>query len=343
VWNAPRPGGDRPPSASLAVDGLGPEPGRHLPPPSPGPPAGKKGLKGTISLSFVGGLVKGYRVSMNGTVGSRGGIDTIHVQLAKGKGDRLLQTHGWDVQLGPGDVTLDRAKASIAVNDPLGPGGDKGSIAFTISGRPKLAHFACHEEARRITGTLHGTIQIVVGDEFFHTITVTHMRGTATGTQSAARGCPPTRCVSQSWLGAEGGPYGGRNVLVDATTTSPGGRRRDSLTLGLFEPTTGTPFTQVSHILTTYGRKRLFSTTRTLAGAKVKAPGGVMTGALRLKAAGRLTRRAFSHCKHGILSRPVRVDGGAITAKFDSIGTTVFDTNLNNGFGAAPMLHRLTS
>ena len=65
--------------------------------------------------------------------------------------------------------------------------------------------------------------------------------------------------------------------MVDAATTSPRGRRRDSLTLGVFEPTTGTPFTQVSHILTTYGRRALF------------------------------------------------------------------DTNLNNGFGAAPMIHRLTS
>jgi virginiamycin B lyase len=331
------------PGASLAVDGLGPEPGQHLPPPPPGPPAGKRGLKGTISLAFKGGRVKGYRVSMSGTVGSAGGIDTIHVLLAKSRGDRLYQSHGWDVELGPGDVKLDRAKASIAVNHPLGPGGDKGVIAFTINGRPKRAHFACQSAANRVTGTLNGTIRIVVGDEFFKTITVTHMRGTATGRQSAARGCPHGTCRPQSWLGAEGGPFRGRNVLVGATTTRPGGRRYDSLTIGLFEPTVGTPFTQISHILSTSGRKRLFNVRRALTGAKVSAPGGVMSGSLRLRSVGALKRRAFGHCTHGILSRRVKVVGGAITGDFDSIGKTVFDTNLNRGFGARPMLHRLTS
>ena len=78
---------------------------------------------------------------------------------------------------------------------------------------------------------------------------------------------PADAVVSQSWLSAEGGPHGGRDVLVDAATTSPRGRRRDSLTLGVFEPTTGTPFTQVSHILTTYGRRALFVTTSTTGSA----------------------------------------------------------------------------
>jgi hypothetical protein len=329
-------------SKSLAVDGLGPEPGRHIPPPKPGPPAGKRGLKGTISLRFDGGRVKGYRVSVSGTVGAARGADTIRVSLAKGRGDRLRQSHEWDVELGPGDLTLDRAKASIAVNHPLGPGGEKGVIAFTISGRPKVAHFACHQQASRVTGTLNGTIQINVGDDFFQTITVRHLRGTATGTQSAARGCPPATCPRQSWLDAEGGPRGGRDVSVEANTTWPEGRRYDSLTLGVFDPTVGTPFSFISHILTTYGRKRLFSPTRTLGGAKLSAPGGVMSGGLRLEAIGALKRRAFPPCKHGIVDRAVRVADGAITGDFDSIGKIVFDTNLNTHFGGPAMLNRLT-
>ena len=187
----------------LAVDALGPQPGPTPPAPEPEPAAGKRGLKGVISLNFRGGRAKGYRVSLQGTVGSRaGGSDTIRVNLSKAKGNRLYQSHEWTVALDRRHVTLDRNKASIAVNRPLGPDASGGLLAFTIRGRPKRATFACHRRANRVTGTLKGTIQINVGDEYFKTITVTKMRGTATGTQTAPRGCRPPPCLAHAWLTA---------------------------------------------------------------------------------------------------------------------------------------------
>jgi hypothetical protein len=42
----------------------------------------------------------------------------------------------------------------------------------------------------------------------------------------------------------------------------------------------------------------------------------------------------------GIASRPARVASGALTANYDSIGTWVFDTNLNSGDTVPPMLNR---
>lgn len=329
------------PGASLAVDGLGPTE-RPAPPRPPSPPAGKNGLKGLISLNFLGGRVKGYRVSLGGEVGSTGaGIDNLRISLTKGGGNRLLRSHEWTVALPRDAITIDRAKASIVVNDALGPGGADGVLAFAIRGRPKRTHFACRRQANALRGTLNGTIRINVGDQFFKTITVTRMRGTATGTQTAPRGCPPPPCPTQSWLRSYVPPTSGQGISIDANATRLNGRRRSSLVLGVFEPTAGTPFAQIYHSLAIGRSKPLFSATRTLNHANVSTPGGAISGGLRLTATASLKRRALPHCPHGIASRPATVASGAITGRFDSIGTIVFDTNLNSGFTVPPMLNRI--
>ena len=325
----------------LAVDALGPQPGPTPPAPEPEPAAGKRGLKGVISLNFRGGRAKGYRVSLQGTVGSRaGGSDTIRVKLSKAKGNRLYQSHEWTVALDRRDVTLDRNKASIVVNRPLGPDASGGLLAFTIRGRPKRATFACHRRANRVTGTLKGTIRINVGDEYFKTITVTKLRGTATGTQTAPRGCRPPPCLAHAWLTALTHEPSAVRLGVSANTWRVNGRRYSSLALGVHEPTTGTPFESVAHTLVVSTGKRLFSATPTLSRATVRAPGGAMSGTLRLEPTAKLKRRRFSNCRNGIASRPARVASGALTAIYDSIGTRVFDTNLNSGYTVPPMLNR---
>jgi hypothetical protein len=267
--------------------------------------------------------------------------DYVAVQLSKRKGNRRLQTHRWSVELNRADETLNRNKASIVVNHPLGPGGSRGLLAFTIRGKPKRATFACHQRANQVKGLLKGTLRINVGDKYFKTITVKKLRGTATGTQTRPHGCRTPPCPAYSWLTADVLARTAPGLGLDASTRRLKGRRLSDLTLGVFEPTTDTPFDQVAHILVVADSpRRLFSTTRTLSGATVRAPGGAMSGRLRLEPTAKLKRRSYSNCRHGILSRPVRVASGAITAKFDSIGTRVFDTNLNSGGLGPPMLHR---
>jgi hypothetical protein len=262
------------------------------------------------------------------------------VKLSKQKGNRLYQSHAWTVALDRRHVTLDRNKASIVVNLPLGPDASRGLLAFTIRGRPKRTTFACHQRANRVTGALKGTIRINVGDEYFKTITVTKLRGTATGTQTAPRGCRPPPCPAQAWLTADVPARTAPGVVVNASTRRVKGRRLDSLSLSVFEPTTGTPFESVTHTLVVGTGKRLFSATPTLSRATVRAPGGAVSGTLRLKPTAKLKRRRFSNCRHGIVSRPARVASGALTAIYDSIGTRVFDTNLNSGYTVPPMLNR---
>jgi len=129
-------------------------------------------------------------------------------------------------------------------------------------------------------------------------------------------------------------------VVVNASTRRVKGRRLSSLALGVFEPTTGTPFESVAHTLVVSTGKRLFSATPTLSRATVRAPGDAVSGTLRLKPTAKLKRRRFSNCRHGIASRPARVASGALTAIYDSIGTRVFDTNLNSAYVVPPMLNR---
>jgi hypothetical protein len=45
-------------------------------------------------------------------------------------------------------------------------------------------------------------------------------------------------------------------------------------------------------------------------------------------------------CRHGVVSRRARVAGGAITGSFDSIGTVVFDADLNVRRSAASITPR---
>jgi len=45
-------------------------------------------------------------------------------------------------------------------------------------------------------------------------------------------------------------------------------------------------------------------------------------------------------CRHGVVSRRARVASGAITSSFDSIGTVVFDADLNVRRSAASITPR---
>ena len=284
----------------LAVDAFGPQPGPTPPAPEPEPAAGKRGLRLHIAR-----LPRGVerRVTGSGCRARWGpgpvAATTSAVTAQQGKGRRLYQSHAWTVALGRRDVTLDRNKASIVVNRPLEPDASGGLLAFTIRGRPKRATFACHRRANRVTGTLKGTIRINVGDEYLKD---DHRHEDARHRDGHAD--------RSTWLPPAAVPCSRMAHRPDARTVrrTPGRHREHVARQGRppsLQPHSRRVRAHDRHPIRTASptpssvttAKRLFSATPTLSRAlTVRAPGGAMSGTLRLKPTAKLKRRRFLNC-----------------------------------------------
>jgi hypothetical protein len=318
--------------ASLAVDGLGPT-ATPAPPGPPKPPA--KALKGAINLALFGRRVHGYREVLSGTVGSAdASSDNLSFGLVKANRRRTFtESHTWSVALAPGTYAIDRAKASITVTDPLGPGGADGELNFTFSGRPRLKHMACGVTQHVVTGTFKGTVRIRVDDKFFKTVIVKRMSGTARDTQTRpARRCSaPPRCPPTSYTINAAGTYRATSphiLLTAITPTSRGGGHASEAVL-FSEPTDGTPFLNIAHSMIVVRARPFLRSDPSLRSATIRSPGGLLAGTLRFKRAGRLIKsgpaRDCRRHRFQATNRALRVTGGRITARFDSIGKVSFD------------------
>jgi hypothetical protein len=298
-------------------------------------PAAQAGsLKGEIGLAFIGGRVHGYRVLLGGEVGTPAmARDGLSLELTKTTGT-VTQTHLWGVKLVAGEITLNRSKALIVVNDPLGAGGADGEVDFSFSGRPKLERVApCGAMRNVVKGTLKGTIRIKVGDHFFRTITVTGMTGTAE--DSYTTGCLAP-CPRPYDLVQGSGPFSPTKPNVVLTAQTQAGKQLASVAVSVFDPTAGTPFVLISHVLYAVAAKPLVSSNPSLTSANVSTPGGALSGSLGFKSSGAPHNDSPLVCKGGHAqetTRSAKVTKGRITATFDSIGKFSVDTNLNASGG----------
>ena len=114
--------------------------------------------------------------------------------------------------------------------------------------------------------------------------------------------------------------------------------------VSVFEPTAGSPFSSISHVLYAKGPKRFFSSDAGLTHATVRTPGGALSGSLSFASTGKLRKIGAVRCKGGpsaVANRPAKVTAGAITARFDSIGTYRVNTNLNGNYphSSVPRTH----
>ena len=320
----------------IAVDALGPSAGQQT-----------GSLRGAIGLAFAGGRVHGYKVSLGGEVGQQGTVpDTLDVVATKTTGG-LTQSHDWAVKLVAGEITINRSKASVVVRDPLGPGGADGGIDFTFSGRPRTKSiFGCRIKHNMVYGTLTGTIRIKVGDHFFKTITVTRMTGWAADTYTNYCLAP---CPSPYYVVSGSGPYSPakRNVVLTAETRL--GRQPSSVAVSVFDPTAGTPFIQISHVLYAARAKPFVNSNVKLTGADVSGPGGALSGSLSFKSSGRPHTTGPAPCKGGhdhTIYRSAKLTTGRITATFDSIGKFSLGSNMNkrlpDGVPELPTISRVS-
>ena len=300
-------------------------------------------LNGVIGLIFTGGLVHGYRVSLGGEVGTPGtSLDTLSLALSKTTGG-LTQSDSWDVKLAAGEININRSKASIVVDDPLGPSGADGEFNFTISAPPhqqtlkKL--FGCSSKHNAIYGALTGTIRIKVGDQFFKTITVTRMTGWAVDTYTTNVCLAP--CPSPYYSVEGSGPYSLTKPVAYLEAAGEGGKQeRYTVTVSVFDPTVGTPFVQINHEIGGVAATSFVRSNPNLTSAQVSTPGGVLSGSLSLESSGGLRKFAGERCSGGdtqTTSRNATVTKGTITATFDSIGQISLGTSLNSpGPGGSP-------
>ncbi len=293
------------------------------------------GLKGVIDVALHGGAVHGYRASLGGQVGTPGtASDLLTLTLTKTRG-RITQSHLWTVKLAAGEITIDRAKASIVVNDPLGAGTPGGELHFTFTGRPRSKNVPCGYNDVA-DGTLRGMIRIRVRDHFFKTITLTRMTGTAsTYSKVCLAPCP------RQYFAQGSGPSSPSKPLIGFEASTRGGPGYPpSVDVNVFDPTAGTPFAQIYHGI--YAVGDFYSPNRNLTSGVVSTPGGALSGRLRLSASGRVGTTEEVSCKSGharLTRRSAMVSSGRIAATFDSIGKVAVGSNLNV---SVPHLPRLT-
>jgi virginiamycin B lyase len=320
----------------LAVDSLGPAAGQQT-----------AGLNGPIYLSVAGRRVHGYTTSLAGTLGSGTDFDNLSFALFKSTGrvthTVVSQLDDWGVRLTPGEFTINRSRASIDVKVPLGA---YGKFDFTFKGRPHRKNLGCGSTYNLIRGTLKGTLRIDTGDNFFKTVTVTRMTGTAQDTATPpTTGCrPPPPCLSPRYTLDRFGPRNTtkRSILLTARTPAVGSHQLSTEEVSVNDSTLGTPFLDVNHSITAERKKPFFSPNPTLSSAIVTTPGGVLTGSLRFKSSARLINSGVSVCKgvrYQETNRSAKVTNGRITARFDSIGTIHFDAG--SPFAGMTALRRL--
>jgi hypothetical protein len=290
-------------------------------------------LKGVVQLNALGPKVHGYRTHLNTNVGYPAGSlssDSLQVTLVKDAG-AIEQSHAWVLSLTPRDVKLDRSKGTITVRHSLGA---RGAINFSFTPRRHRRMSTCPTKHRLIDGTLKGTITIKVGDRFFKTITIRRMTGTVLDNATGA-GCPAPCPRRYDFVGGTP-PYDVSRPNVSFGAAARASRRDPPhVYVSVFDPTAGSPFGSVSHVLYAKGPRRFFSSNAALTRATVRTPGGALSGTLSFASTGKLRKVGAVGCKGGprrVASRPAKVTAGTITARFDSIGTYRVDTNLNGPY-----------
>jgi hypothetical protein len=300
---------------------------------SPGVADAAAPLKGVVQLNVGGPKVHGYETHLSTQVGQPAGAlsgDSLQLALVKHTGS-LEQTHAWSLSLASADVKLDRAGGTITVHHSLGA---RGAIDFTFTGKRHRRMSTCPTKHNLVDGTLKGTITIKVGDRFFKTITIRRMTGTALDNATGA-GCPAP-CPRRYDFVQGTLPYNASRPNVSFGAAGRSSRRDPPhVYVSVFDPTAGSPFSSVSHVLYARGPSRLFSSDSALTHATVRTPGGALSGSLSFASTGKLHKIGQVQCKGGptpIANRPAKVTAGTITARFDSIGTYRVNTNLNGPY-----------
>jgi hypothetical protein len=295
--------------------------------------AGPLSTPGSLCSGQIGAKARDYTPSFGAGVGSHHpDHDSAVLDLIKGiYGKRGYQSHGWGVNLLPSQVRIiNRSKVLIEVKHPIGHHGADGKIDFTFRGGRLHTRSICGSKYHQVIGTITGTIQIRVHDRFFKTITITRMRALAR--DSLPDTCPPSLTCSRPgyFLGGstppQSSPYK-REVSVSAA--KPPSSLSSPLAVDVTEPHIGTPFTVIDADMVLGGTKTFLSLGPNLTSAKLRTPGGVISGGLRVQAYGIAT--TFPEpCKVGhdqITIQPAHVTKGKVTAKFDSIGKVSIGTN----------------
>ena len=303
-------------ASGLAVDALAPSPGQQ---------AGA--LHGAVSLIAIGGKIHGYVESVSAAFETRDGQGVVSFGLNK-QGLPITQTNGWGVSLTHDEYSVDRSKVRIEVIVPLGT---YGQIDFTFTGKPHRRSLGCGETQNLARGTLQGVIRIRTGERIFKTVTIRRMSATVMDTPTG--GCPPPCPQGAHYSLDASRPFRARapGLSVYSSTPGAGASGPSGEVVGVDDPTTGTPFVLIEHTIIVTRRRPFFRADPRLAGATLTTPGGIITGALSVRASGAEVSVAGNMCKghryHGF-GRGERVRSGQITAIFDSIGKYVFGRNL---------------
>jgi hypothetical protein len=290
---------------------------------------------GSLCAGQIGSKARDYTPEFGVTVGSHHpDHDSAILNLMKKMGSGY-QSHGWGVNLLPGQVRISRSKVSIEVKHPIGPGAADGEIDFTFSGGPvhtRSTQPPCGEQFHVTYGTITGTIQIKVRDRFFKTITITRMRAQASDSPVVGP-CNPSPPCSPSYTSLAGtAPSVAHKPEVGITATKPLSSGLSPLAVDVTEPHIGTPFTVIDADMVLGGTKTFLSLGPNLTSAKLSTPGGVISGGLSVQASGGTTTFPEA-CKVGhdqITIQPAHRTTGKVTATFDSIGKVFVGTNLNN-------------
>jgi virginiamycin B lyase len=318
----------------VAVDALGPA---AVSPSLTGPiviaaGCGKPLLSpGSLCAGQIGSKARDYVPEFSALVGSHNpDHDSAGLNLLKKMGNGY-QSHGWGVNLHPGQVRINRSKVSIEVKHPIGPGGADGELDFTFSGGRLHTRSTCGSKFHVSYGTITGTIQIKVRDRFFKTITITRMRAQAADSPVDTCNPSPTPCSPPGYsLGGATPPQGSAyNGEVSVTASKPPSSGLSPLGVVVNEPTAGTPFTVIDADMVLGGTKSFLRLGPNLTSAELSTPGSVISGGLSVQASGVDTTFPEA-CKIGhdqITNQPAYVTTGKVTATFDSIGKVSIGTN----------------
>ena len=292
--------------------------------------AGPFSVPGSLCAGQIGAKARDYAAEFGTTVGSHHpDHDSAVVDLIKKMGNGY-QSHGWGVRLLPSQVKIiNRSKVLIEVKHPIGHHGADGEIDFTFRGGRLHTRSVCGSKFHRVIGTITGTIQIRVHDRFFKTITITRMRALAS--DSPKDTCPPSLTCSRPGYSLGGStppqssPYK-REVSVGAAKPPSLG---SPLSVEVTEPHIGTPFTVIDANMVLGGTKTFLRLGPGLTRARLRTPGGVISGGLSVQAYG-VSTTFPEPCKVGhdqITIQPAHVTKGKVTAKFDSIRKVSIGTN----------------
>ena len=287
---------------------------------------------GSLCSGQIGAKARDYAPEFGATVGSHHpDHDSAVLDLIKKMGNRGYQSHGWGVRLLPSQVRIiNRSKVLIKVKHPIGHHGADGKIDFTFRGGRLHTRSVCGSKFHQVIGTITGTIQIRVHDRFFKTITITRMRALAS--DSLPDTCPPSPTCGRPGYSLGGStppqssPYK-REVSVSAAKPPSSGL--SPFAVNVAKPTARSPFTVIDADMVLGGTKTFLRVGPNLTSAKLRTPGGVISGGLSVRSYGIAT--TFPEpCKVGhdqITIQPVHVTKGKVTATFDSIGKVSIGTN----------------